>query len=325
VDLAQAVLQGSASAAARLISLLENRFDEAVPALRLLHVHTGRAHVVGVTGPPGAGKSSLVNALIRALRAEGRHVGVIAIDPTSPFTGGAILGDRIRMQDHSTDPGVFIRSMATRGRLGGLAPATAGAVAVLDAYGCDVIFVETVGAGQAEVDIAGAADTVVLVTVPALGDAVQTLKAGIMEIGDIFVVNKADRGEAERTAAEIKTTLGLAPDRAGWRPPVILAVATQGQGVPDVLQAIGRHKATLADTGALLGRRQTRYRREIIEIIEERLLARAGGDQVDRLALGVARGEMDPYSAADALMTGGDIRDEPARTPRHCGSDAGGR
>jgi len=325
VELAQAVLRGSALAAARLISLLENRIDEAIPALRVLHAHTGRAHVIGVTGPPGAGKSSLVNALIRALRGEGHHIGVIAIDPTSPFTGGAILGDRIRMQDHSTDPGVFVRSMATRGRLGGLAPATAGAVEVLDAYGCDVIFVETVGAGQAEVDIAGTADTVVLVTVPALGDAVQTLKAGIMEIGDVFVVNKADRGEAERTATEIKTMLGLVPDRAGWRPPVLLAVATQGRGVPDVLQAIRRHKIFLADSGTLLRRRQTRYRREIIEIVEERLLARAGGERVDQLALGVARGEMDPYSAADALMTGGEVSDEPARTPRHRGPDAGER
>jgi LAO/AO transport system kinase len=325
VELAQAVLGGSALAAARLISLLENRIDEAIPALRVLHGHTGRAHVVGVTGPPGAGKSSLVNALIRTLRNDGRRVGVVAIDPTSPFTGGAILGDRIRMQDHSTDPGVFVRSMATRGRLGGLAPATAGAVGVLDAYGCDVIFVETVGAGQAEVDIAGTADTVVLVTVPVLGDSVQMLKAGIMEIADVFVVNKADRGEADRTATEIKAMLGLAPDRTGWRPPVTSAVATQGRGVPEVLQAIGRHRVFLADSGTLLRRRQTRYRREIIEIVEERLLARAGGERVDQLALGVARGEMDPYSAADVLMTGGEVRDEPARTPRHRGSDAGER
>ena len=324
MELAHAVLRGSAQGAARLISLLENRTDEAVPALRLLHAHTGRAHVVGVTGPPGAGKSSLVNALIPALRAEGRRVGVVAVDPTSPFTGGAILGDRIRMQDHSTDPGVFVRSMATRGRLGGLAPATAGAVAVLDAFGCDVVFVETVGAGQAEVDIAGTADTIVLVTVPALGDAVQTLKAGIMEIGDVFVVNKADRGDAEKTAMEIKAMLGLAPDRAGWRPPVLLAVATAGQGVTDVLRAIARHKVSLVDSGALLRRRQTRYRREILEIVEERLLARAGGERVDQLALGVARGEIDPYSAADALMGGGDVRDESARTPRHRGSDVGG-
>jgi LAO/AO transport system kinase len=305
--------------------MLENRTDEALPVLRRLHAHTGRAHVIGVTGPPGAGKSSLVNALVRALRSDGRRVGVIAIDPTSPFTGGAILGDRIRMQDHSTDPGVFVRSMATRGRLGGLAPATAGTVSVLAAYGCDVIFVETVGAGQAEVDIAGAADTVVLVTVPVLGDAVQTLKAGIMEIGDIFVVNKADRAEAGKTATEIKAMLGLAPARTGWRPPVLLTVATEGRGVEEVIDAIARHRVCLLDDGTLIRRRQARHRREIIEIVQDRLLARAGNDRLDQLALSVARGELDPYSAADTLITGGNGHDEPAHPHRHRGPEAGGR
>ena len=305
LSLADGVLHGSPQAAARLISLLENRSDEAVPALRALHRHTGRAHVVGVTGPPGAGKSTLVNALIRLLRAQGRRVGVVAIDPTSPFTGGAILGDRIRMQDHSTDSGVFVRSMATRGRLGGLAPATAGAVAVLDAYGCDVIFIETVGAGQAEVDIAGTADTVVLVTVPGLGDSVQTLKAGIMEIGDVFAVNKADRGEADKTAAEIEMMLGLAPDRGGWRPAVLRTVASEGRGVEEVLQALERHRAYLVDRGLLMARRQARRRREIIEIIEERFLARINGGRMDELAARVAAGEMDLYTAAEELMAAG--------------------
>ena len=302
LSLADGVLHGSPQAAARLISLLENRSDEAVPALRALHRHTGRAHVVGVTGPPGAGKSTLVSALIGLLRAQGRRVGVVAIDPTSPFTGGAILGDRIRMQDHSTDSGVFVRSMATRGRLGGLAPATAGAVAVLDAYGCDVIFIETVGAGQAEVDIAGTADTVVLVTVPGLGDSVQTLKAGIMEIGDVFAVNKADRGEADKTAAEIEMMLGLAPDRGGWRPAVLRTVASEGRGVEEVLQALERHRAYLVDRGLLMARRQARRRREIIEIIEERFLARISGGRMDELATRVAAGELDPYTAAEELM-----------------------
>jgi len=302
LSLADGVRHGSPQAAARLISLLESRSDEAVPALRALHRHTGRAHVVGVTGPPGAGKSTLVNALIRLLRAQGRRVGVVAIDPTSPFTGGAILGDRIRMQDHSTDSGVFVRSMATRGRLGGLAPATAGAVAVLDAYGCDVIFIETVGAGQAEVDIAGTADTVVLVTVPWLGDSVQTLKAGIMEIGDVFAVNKADRGEADKTAAEIEMMLGLAPDRGAWRPAVLRTVASEGRGAEEVLQALERHRAYLVDQGLLMARRQARRRREIIEIIEERFLARISGGRMDELVARVAAGEMDPYTAAEELM-----------------------
>ena len=301
-SLAEGVLQGSAQAAARLISLLESRADEAVPLLQTLHPHTGRAHVIGVTGPPGSGKSTLVNALVRTIRGDSRRVGVVAIDPTSPFTGGAILGDRVRMQDHSTDPGVFVRSMATRGRLGGLAPATAGAVAVLDAYGCDIIFIETVGAGQAEVDIVGTADTILLVTVPHLGDGVQTLKAGIMEIGDIFVVNKADHGGAERTATDIRVTLDLAPDRTGWRAPVVLTVGTAGNGVSELLQEIERHRKYLVDHDLLMRRRLARRRREIIEIVEERLLARVRNDRVDALAERVARGELDPYAAADELI-----------------------
>ena len=300
--LAEAVIKGSPQAAARLISLVENHIDEAVPDLRTLHAHTGRASVVGVTGPPGAGKSTLVNALVRLVRATKRRVGVVAVDPTSPFTGGAILGDRIRMQDHSTDPGVFVRSMATRGRLGGLAPATAGTVAVLDAFGCDVVFIETVGAGQGEVEVAGTADTVVLVTVPTLGDSVQTLKAGIMEIGDVFVVNKADRGDADRTATEIKMMLGLAPDRSGWHPPVLLSVATEGSGVAEVLEAVEGHGRYLVDHGLLMARRRARRRREILELVEERLLARLDGDRVDALATRVARGELDPYTAADELL-----------------------
>ena len=300
--LAEAVLQGSLQAAARLISLLENHREEAVPELRKLHPHTGRASVVGVTGPPGAGKSTLVDALVRTIRADAGRVGVVAVDPTSPFTGGAILGDRVRMQDHSTDPGVFVRSMATRGQLGGLAPTTAGTVAVLDAFGCDVVIIETVGAGQGEVAIAGAADTVLLVTVPTLGDGVQTLKAGIMEIADIFVVNKADRGDADRTAGEINTMLGLGSDNTGWRPPVLLAVATEGRGIAEVREAMDRHRRYLVEKGLLSSRRKARRRREILELLEERLLARVGAARIDALATRVVAGELDPYAAADELM-----------------------
>jgi len=302
VGLAEAVLQGSSQAVARLISLVENHMEQAVPELRTLYPHTGRASVVGVTGPPGAGKSTLVNALVREIRLGKRRVGVVAIDPTSPFTGGAILGDRIRMQDHSADPGVFVRSMATRGRLGGLAPATSGVVAVLDAFGCDIIFVETVGAGQGEVEIAGAADTVLLVTVPTLGDSVQTLKAGIMEIGDIFIVNKADQGDAERTAMEIKAMLGLAPQHSGWRPPVLLAAATEGRGIAEILKAVDEHRHYLVEHGLLINRRKVRRRQEILEVVEDRLLARVGGDRVDALATRVAEGGLDPYTAADELL-----------------------
>ena len=302
MGLAEAVLQGSSQAVARLISLVENHMEQAVPELRTLYPHTGRASVVGVTGPPGAGKSTLVNALVREIRLGKRRVGVVAIDPTSPFTGGAILGDRIRMQDHSADPGVFVRSMATRGRLGGLAPATSGVVAVLDAFGCDIIFIETVGAGQGEVEIAGAADTVLLVTVPTLGDSVQTLKAGIMEIGDIFIVNKADRGDAERTAMEIKAMLGLAPQHSGWRPPVLLAAATEGRGIAEILKAVDEHRHYLVEHGLLINRRKVRRRQEILEVVEDRLLARVGGDRVDALATRVAEGGLDPYTAADELL-----------------------
>jgi LAO/AO transport system kinase len=312
VTLAESVLRGSPQAVARLISLVENRPAEAIPALRLLHSHTGRGYVVGVTGPPGSGKSTVIDAVVRVVRQGGRRVGIVAVDPTSPFTGGAILGDRIRMQDHSTDPGVFVRSMATRGHLGGLAPATAGAVEVLDAYGCDLILVETVGTGQAEVDIVGASDTVVVVTVPHLGDAVQTLKAGVMEIGDLFVVNKADRGEAERTAADITMMLGLASDRGGWRASVLLTTATEGTGIPQVVEAIDRHRDYQTSRGLLTQRRRARRRQEILRIVDDRLRERVahrvGGGRIDALASRVAGGELDPYTAADTLLAEAGIR-----------------
>ena len=312
VTLAQDVLRGSPHAVARLISLVENRPADAVAALRELHPHTGRAYVVGVTGPPGAGKSTLIAALVGTIRRDGRRVGVVAVDPTSPFTGGAVLGDRIRMQDHSTDPGVFVRSMATRGYLGGLAPATAGVVDVLDASGCDLVVVETVGTGQAEVDVVRLADTVVVVTVPHLGDGVQTLKAGVMEIADVFVVNKADRGDADRTATEIKIMLGLAPDRQGWRPPVRLSTATDGTGVAEILAEITRHREYQTAHGLLERRRLARRREEILMVAESRLrnriLGAIGADRLDALASRVARGETDLYTAADALLSGAGIR-----------------
>ncbi|MDQ7858876.1 MAG: methylmalonyl Co-A mutase-associated GTPase MeaB [Armatimonadota bacterium] len=304
-DLVASLVAGSTQAAARLISLLENDDPRAAEILVALFPHTGRAHVVGVTGPPGSGKSSLVNAAIRRLRAEGRRVAVVAVDPTSPFTGGALLGDRVRMQDHSTDPEVFVRSMATRGSLGGLAPATDEAVAVLDAWGAEVVFIETVGTGQAEVDVVAAADTVVVVTTPGLGDGVQTIKAGVMEIGDVFVVNKADRADADRTVTDLKMALGLAA-RDGWRAPVLTTVATEGRGLEELLAAIADHRRAQQAAGAVEARRRQRWRRDIVRAAEARLRAAfldgATASRLDELVAKVARGELDPRTAAARLL-----------------------
>ncbi|MDR7482198.1 MAG: methylmalonyl Co-A mutase-associated GTPase MeaB [Armatimonadota bacterium] len=308
--LADAVLAGSAQAAARLISLVENDGATARDARAALHPHTGRAHVVGVTGPPGSGKSTLVNAAIRGLRQAGQRVAVVAIDPTSPFTGGALLGDRIRMMDHSTDPEVFVRSMATRGSLGGLAPATGDAVAILDAWGATTILVETVGTGQAEVDVVSACDTVVVVAAPGMGDAIQTLKAGVMEIADLFVVNKADRPEASRLVSDLQLVVHLLP-AAGWRPPVLTTVATTGEGVGAVLAALSEHRAHLERTGALQARRRAHWQREILRIAEARLRARvlhATAALLEDLAARVATGELDPHAAADRLLQAGASR-----------------
>jgi LAO/AO transport system kinase len=303
--LVASLVAGSTQAAARLISLLENDDPQAAEILLALSAHTGRAHVVGVTGPPGSGKSTLVSAAIRTLRTEGRRVGVVAVDPTSPFTGGALLGDRVRMQEHSTDPEVFVRSMATRGSLGGLAPATDEAVAVLDAWGAAVVFVETVGTGQAEVDVVAATDTVVVVTTPGLGDGVQMIKAGVMEIGDVFVVNKADRADADRAVTDVKMALGLVP-RDGWHPPVLTTVATEGAGVDRLLTAVAEHRRTQEATGGIQARRRDRWRRDIVRAAEARLrtafLDGAVAAHLDGLVAQVAAGEIDPRTAAGRLL-----------------------
>ncbi len=306
-QLAAAVLAGSAQAVARLISLVENDGAAAQDARAALHRHTGRAHVVGITGPPGSGKSTLVNAAIRALRQAGQRVGVVAIDPTSPFTGGALLGDRIRMMDHSTDPEVFVRSMATRGSLGGLAPAASDAVAILDAWGAATVLVETVGTGQAEVDVVSASDSVVVVAVPGTGDAIQTLKAGVMEIADLFVVNKADRPDASRLVADLEMAVRLLP-AGGWRPPVLTTVATTGEGVDAVLAALVEHRRHLEQTGGLQVRRRARWQREILRIAEGRMRARlleGAGPLLEELAARVAAGDLDPYTAAERLLQAG--------------------
>ncbi len=308
-QLVDAVLAGSHQAAARVISLVEDGAPEGYELLRRLSPRTGGAYVVGITGPPGVGKSTVVDSLTTTLRRQGKTVGIVAVDPTSPFSGGAILGDRIRMQDHANDPGVFIRSMATRGSLGGLAPATTDVVKVLDAMRLEVIFIETVGTGQAEVDVVGAADTTVIVLVAGLGDTVQTIKAGIMEIGDIFAVNKADQGDADRTVGEVKMMLGLRPASNGWHPPVLTTVATTGAGVPQLLVAVEDHRRYLEAHQLLEGRRRRRRRAEILRIVELRSRERAvdaaaRSGRLDELADRVYRGELDPYTAAAQILEG---------------------
>ncbi len=313
--LLEEALGGSQQAIGRLISVVEDGEAPGHALLRALHPRTGRAYLAGITGPPGAGKSTLVDALTTALRRRGRTVAVVAVDPSSPFTGGALLGDRIRMQDHAMDPGVFIRSMATRGSLGGLAPATTDVVNVLDALGFEMIFVETVGTGQAEVDVVGAADTVAIVLVPGLGDTVQTMKAGIMEIGELFVVNKADQGDPDRTVAEVKMMLQLDPRRDAWRAPVLKTVASAGVGIDAVLDALEAHRAYLTANGALERRRRDRRQAEVLRIVERRARDRAveavrRSGRLDELTDRVVAGEIDPYAAADMLLV------NSARSPR---------
>jgi len=308
-ELIERMLKGDKRATARLITLVENDEEKAREIVKKIYSNTGRAYIIGITGPPGSGKSTLVDKLIKKARDEGNIVGVIAIDPTSPFTGGALLGDRIRMQRHSTDPGVFIRSMATRGSLGGLAKATNDAIKILDAYGCDIIFVETVGVGQIEVDIVKTADTVVLVTVPGLGDDIQAIKAGLMEIADIFVVNKADKEGAEATMFELELMLDLEKDKwqkSGWRPPVVSTIAFTNKGVDELWGAINEHMEFLLNSGKIKEKRKFRVREEIKAIVSSKIARKIGEkmgeDDIAVLIEMIAKREIDPYSAADLVL-----------------------
>lgn len=293
---------------ARLISLVEDESPALREVMAALAPHTGHAQVVGITGSPGVGKSTSTNALVGALRATGKRVGVLAVDPSSPFSGGALLGDRIRMQDHASDDGVYIRSMASRGHLGGLAWSTPQAVRVLDASGFDVVLVETVGVGQSEVEVAAAADTTVVLLAPGMGDGIQAAKAGILEIGDVFVVNKADREGADRVRRDLRSMLSLG-DRPtdAWRPGIVKTVAQTGQGVEEVVAELDRHREWSQRTGAL-GRRRTRRARVEVEAIAVTTLRRrwadvGGREELDELAVAVAEGRTDPYTAADGLLT----------------------
>ncbi|MFB7474781.1 methylmalonyl Co-A mutase-associated GTPase MeaB [Kitasatospora sp. NPDC056184] len=300
--------QGRPRAVARLISLVENAAPELREVMAALAPYTGHAYTVGLTGSPGVGKSTSTSALVSAYRRLGKRVGVLAVDPSSPFSGGALLGDRVRMQDHATDSEVFIRSMATRGHLGGLSWAAPQALRVLDAAGCDVILVETVGVGQSEVEIAAQADTTVVLLAPGMGDGIQAAKAGILEIGDLFVVNKADRDGADATARELNHMLGLGEARepGDWRPPIVKTVAARGEGVDEVVEALEKHRAWLDEHGELAVRRRRRAADEIEAIALAALRARIGdlhGDrQLAALAERVVAGELDPYGAADRLV-----------------------
>ncbi|MFI8082728.1 methylmalonyl Co-A mutase-associated GTPase MeaB [Kitasatospora sp. NPDC086009] len=313
IDVATLVEQARAGrprAVARLISLVENAAPQLREAMAALAPYTGRAYTVGLTGSPGVGKSTSTSALVTAYRRLGKRVGVLAVDPSSPFSGGALLGDRVRMQDHATDPEVFIRSMATRGHLGGLSWSAPQALRVLDGAGCDVILVETVGVGQSEVEITAQADTTVVLLAPGMGDGIQAAKAGILEIGDVFVVNKADRDGADATARELNHMLGLGETReAGdWRPPIVKTVAARGEGVDEVVEALEKHRAWLEEHGELAVRRRRRAGDEIEAIALAALRSRIGDLHGDRhlatLAERVVAGELDPYGAADELVAG---------------------
>jgi LAO/AO transport system kinase len=308
-ELVAAARDGSPRALARLISLVENGSPRLREVMRLIAPLAGRARVIGLTGAPGVGKSTITGELVRAYRGEGLRVGVLAVDPTSPFTGGALLGDRVRMQDHATDAGVFIRSMASRGHLGGLSWAAPQALRILDAAGFDVIMVETVGVGQAEVEIASLADSTLVIVAPGMGDSVQASKAGILEIADIFVVNKGDRPGAQEAIRDLRTMVAMASYGEGaWKPPIVETAASSGQGIDDLITRLNAHGSWLTESGEGERRRVARAREEITVLavtqVRERLGALPGEARLEELAAQVASGKLDPYSAAAQLVEG---------------------
>ncbi len=308
MQLASKVLEGDIRAAAKLMRAIEDEAPSAAEELKAIYTQTGRAYIVGLTGAPGVGKSTLINNLINVFRVKGMKIGVVAVDPTSPFTGGAILGDRVRMQQHGLDEEVFIRSMATRGRMGGLAKATLGMIHVMDAMGKDVVLVETVGVGQSEVEIARVADTSILVMSPASGDEMQMIKAGIMEIADIFVVNKADRGGAENIAGAIEFMLSMKNYSAGeWRPSIVLSEAVYGKGSEQIVTEILKHRDHMTAGGLLEKRRKERAKLELHEAIESSIAdymhqRLEEGSEMDQLVEDVARRKTDPHSAAMIII-----------------------
>jgi LAO/AO transport system kinase len=309
-DLVTQAQDGDPRAVARLISMVEDASPRLREVAAALAPHTGRAQVVGLTGSPGAGKSTTTSVLVTALRKQGKRVGVLAVDPSSPFSGGALLGDRVRMQDHATDSGVFIRSMATRGHLGGLSWATPQALRVLDAAGCDVVLVETVGVGQSEIEVVSLADTTVVLLAPGMGDGIQAAKAGILEVADIFVVNKADRDGADQAVRDLRYMLSLGErrehDGSAWKAPIVRTIASKGEGIDDVVDALDEHREWMAKSGERDRRRQRRAEAEIEAITLEQVRARIGdvrgSGNLPELAKRVVAGELDPYTASEELM-----------------------